>query len=67
MALPSAARALLAHKLITSLDESFEQDLDQVWLAEAQRRDAEISLGKVTCRTAEEVIRDAYLRIGCSA
>ena len=64
MALPIAARALLAHKLITSLDESFEQDLDRVWLAEAQRRDIEISQGTVTCRTAEEVIRDAYLRIG---
>jgi hypothetical protein len=65
LALPAPQRALLAHKLIVSLDPSFEAEFERDWLEEARRRDQEITEGKVSCRTADEVIRDAYRRIGC--
>jgi len=63
--LPTSQRALLAHKLIASLDARFDDHCEQVWLEEAKRRDAELTGGKVVARPAAEVLREAYRRIGC--
>jgi hypothetical protein len=63
--LPTPQRAQLAHKLIASLDAAFDERCEQVWLEEAKRRDAEFADGKVVGRPAEEVLRNAYRRIGC--
>lgn len=63
--LPTPQRARLAHKLIASLDAPFDDRCEQVWLAEAQWRNAELDGGQVTARPATDVLRDAYRRIGC--
>ena len=44
MSLPGEARALLAEKLVESLDQELVQD---IWLAEAKRRRDEVRSGQV--------------------
>lgn len=57
--LPPASRAELAHKLLLSLDDLSEAELDQLWLDEAQRRAREIDAGTVRLIPADEVSRKA--------
>ena len=45
LALPAPDRAALAHDLLRSLDEPEEPGADQAWLAELERRAAEIDAG----------------------
>jgi putative addiction module component (TIGR02574 family) len=62
MALPLAERVALAQTLWQSIDGGSEGKLtDEVsWaLAEAKRRDAELSSGQAVGRTHEEVMRAA--------
>ncbi len=59
LGLPSKSRAVLASKLIASLDGEAEEDCEGLWLAEAQRRLEEVRLGKVAPRDAEDVLREA--------
>ena len=47
LALPAAARAELAHRLLLSLDESHDDDAEAVALREALRRSDEIDRGVV--------------------
>ncbi len=47
LALPSESRALLADKLVESLDTAALSRIDQVWLAEAKRRRDDVRSGKV--------------------
>lgn len=58
--LPAADRAKLAQKLLLSLDEFSESELDQLWLDEAARRAREIDDGLVQLIPAEEVSRKAH-------
>lgn len=53
--LPIEDRARLAEKLLSSLDVLSEQEIEKLWLVEAQRRTAEIDAGTVQLVSAEEV------------
>ncbi len=57
--LPAGDRARLARELLESLDELQPQELDRVWLEEANRRAAQIDAGEVELVSAEEVDRKA--------
>ena len=52
-------RAALAKRLIASLDDLNEQQNEQLWIDEADRRYREYKSGKITARSAEEVLSDA--------
>ena len=53
--LPIEDRVRLAEKLLSSLDALSEQEIEKLWLVEAQRRAAEIDNGTVQLVSAEEV------------
>ena len=55
--LPIEYRARLAEKLLSSLDDLSEPEIEKLWLTEAQRRTAEIDSGKVQLISADEVER----------
>ena len=54
LALPPGARAILAEQLLGSLDEP-EQQVDQLWAEEAERRLTEIETGQVSTISSEQV------------
>jgi putative addiction module component (TIGR02574 family) len=54
MALPSEARALLADRLVESLDPAEDGHLHRVWAAEANRRRTEVQSGAVKTIPGEE-------------
>ncbi len=54
--LPREERARLAEALIASLDE--EAEMERAWLAEAERRAAELDSGAVQSIPAEEVFSE---------
>jgi putative addiction module component (TIGR02574 family) len=55
--LPIEDRARLAEKLLSSLDVLSEQEIEKLWLVEAQRRASEIDNGTVQLVSSEEVER----------
>jgi hypothetical protein len=57
------ARAKLAEKLLRSLDDLSDDDVEQLWAEEASRRDAEIDSGEASLRDAEDVFREARSRL----
>lgn len=57
------ARAQLAEKLLRSLEDLSDEDIERLWAEEAVRRDAELDSGTATMRDAEDVFRDARTRI----
>ena len=57
------ARAKLAEKLLRSLDELSEKEIEQLWAEEALGRDGEIDSGAASSRDAEDVFRDARSRL----
>ena len=57
------SRARLAERLLVSLDELSEQDSEQLWAAEAQRRDAQMDADPGSSRPADDVFREAWSRI----
>lgn len=57
--LPPEARAKLAHKLLLSLDTLSEEELEQAWLHEADRRARELDRGEAQPIPAEEVRQKA--------
>jgi putative addiction module component (TIGR02574 family) len=59
MALPLSERVLLAHALWESIDAGLPDADEHAAVAEAIRRDKELSSGVVTGRTHEEVMRAA--------
>ena len=54
--LPREERARLAEALIASLDE--EAEMERAWLAEAERRAAELDSGAVESIPAEDVFSE---------
>jgi len=63
LALPSEARALLADRLVQSLDPAEEGDFHTLWAAEANRRLEEVRSGMVQTIPGEEAmerIRQKY-------
>ncbi|MFP5304208.1 MAG: addiction module protein [Gammaproteobacteria bacterium] len=57
--MPAPKRARVAQKLLISLENLSEAELDQLWLDEAERRAADIDSGKVKLVPGEEVARKA--------
>jgi putative addiction module component (TIGR02574 family) len=57
--LPAGARARLAERLISSLDDQVDPDAEKLWEEEAERRLDELRSGAVESRTAEGVFRKA--------
>lgn len=53
--LPLTARAELASQLLDSLDDLSEEENDQLWAEEAERRYAEYKAGVIEAVPAEEV------------
>jgi putative addiction module component (TIGR02574 family) len=66
MALPISERVSLAQTLWQSIDEGLAAAKDREAIAEAIRRDGELSSGEVQGRTHEEVMRAARRAIGCA-
>lgn len=59
LSFPSKSRAILADVLLDSLNDAEIKNYDKVWLAEAKRRDKEITDNKVICKTHTEVLQRA--------
>jgi hypothetical protein len=57
--LPARQRALLAERLISSLDEVTDPDAEKLWVEEAERRLEELCSGTAKSRPAESVFRKA--------
>ena len=55
--LPLTARAELASRLLESLDDLSEEENEQLWALEAERRYAEYKAGKIEAVPAEEVFQ----------
>lgn len=53
--LPLTARAELAGQLLESLDDLSEEENDQLWAQEGERRYAEYKAGNIEAVPAEEV------------
>jgi putative addiction module component (TIGR02574 family) len=58
MRLSTKARARLAARLIASLDKRRDEDAEQAWYDEAERRDKAYREGRLKGRPAEEVFRE---------
>ncbi len=63
MKLLPAERATLAERLIASLDEISDDQNEQLWLNEADRRYREYKKGKISSRSAEAVLCDTRAAI----
>jgi putative addiction module component (TIGR02574 family) len=64
LALPSEARALLADRLVESLDPAEDGYVRQLWLDEARRRIEEVRSGRVATIPAEQVFAEVRQAIG---
>jgi putative addiction module component (TIGR02574 family) len=56
LALPSEARALLADRLVESLDPTEDGDIQQLWIAEARRRRDDVRAGRVQTIPGDEAL-----------
>ena len=56
LALPSEARALLADRLVESLDPAEDGYLRELWVAEARRRQDDVRSGRVKTSPYDEAM-----------
>jgi hypothetical protein len=61
--LPQRERAQLALRLIESLDPGQDEDVDELWLDEAERRLREYDRGATQARDAEEAIAEVERQV----
>ena len=59
LSLPPRQRARLAARIISSLDDQTDSDVERLWAEEAEARLEEIRSGKVRSRAGESVFRRA--------
>ena len=59
MQLPHGERALLAERLLATLDSDYDEDAEEVWLREAEKRYQQYRAGAVASKPAEQVFEDA--------
>ena len=64
LALPSDSRALLADRIVESLDAGALSDLDRLWGAEAKRRRDEVREGRVKTIPGEEAFLSVRRAVG---
>ena len=62
LSLPSDARALLADRLVESLDPLTDQDVRSAWASEALRRLDDLRTGRVAGVPANEALLQARLQ-----
>lgn len=62
--LTSHERAMLAERLISSLDAKEDPEAERLWIGEAERRYKEYKEGKVKAKSADMVFKEARSRIG---
>lgn len=61
LGLPTASRAMLAEKLLASLErDEPSEEIEKAWKKEALRRYRAFKAGKSAARPHAEVMRDAY-------
>jgi len=65
LSFPARSRAILADVLLDSLNDVEVNNYDNIWLAEAKRRDKEITANKVICKTHSAVLQRAREAIRC--
>jgi putative addiction module component (TIGR02574 family) len=58
MQLPAAARALLAERMVESLEANEADEIQRAWAAEAVRRRDDVRSGKVQPIAGEDVIAE---------
>jgi putative addiction module component (TIGR02574 family) len=63
LTLPIHDRAILAERLIASLELEGDEEAEELWLQEAERRYQAYKQGKVKARLAEEVLKDAGAKL----
>ncbi len=63
MSLPKEIRAELADKLLESLNEPEQGEIDKYWQIEAERRVAEIQSGKVNAIPGDIVLKEIKQRL----
>jgi Putative addiction module component len=63
LALPLPMRALLAEKLIESLDVMAGDEVSPKWREEIRRRCSEIEQGTAELHNAEDVFAEAYAKL----
>jgi putative addiction module component (TIGR02574 family) len=56
-------RAELAHELLRSLDELSPEEIERLWLDEAERRLRELEEGRVQPIPGEQVLAEARARL----
>jgi hypothetical protein len=64
LALPSEQRALLADRIVESLDSSGENRIDLLWIDEAKRRRDEILRGEVQTIPVAEALAQVRRSLG---
>jgi putative addiction module component (TIGR02574 family) len=64
MQLPVSSRALLADKIVESLDFAEPDEIQRIWATEALRRRDEIRSGKVTPVAGEKVLTEVRRFVG---
>ena len=64
LALPTEQRALLADRLVESLDAGEVSRLDQLWAAEAKRRRDEVRQGRVQTIPGDEALARVRRSLG---
>lgn len=63
LALPSEARALLAERLVESLDPAEDAQIRQLWVAEARRRRDDVRSGRVKTIPGDEALAQVRLAV----
>ncbi len=57
------ARARLAHKLLKSLEVPSQEEIDRLWIEEAQRRDDEWNTKRAKRKSGEKVLKAIRSRL----
>jgi len=64
MQLPAASRALLAERIVESLDLAQTDEIQRLWAAEAIRRRDEVRSGRVQPIPGDEVLAEVRRIVG---
>ncbi len=64
MQLPAAARALLAERIVESLDTAEADEIQRAWMAEAVRRRDDVRSGRVQPIAGDDVLAEVRRAVG---
>jgi putative addiction module component (TIGR02574 family) len=63
LALPAPDRAILAERLIASLEVEGDEEAEELWLQEAERRYQAYQQGRTKGKLAKDVLKDAGAKL----